>query len=72
MALSCCQYRTWVLALGFTIGTCEVTMAVVFYTYMEEVRHLIGYQVSQRYVICFMIKCDFSLWGGIPTNDYHS
>ena len=53
MALSCCQYRTWVLALGFTIGTCEVTMAVVFYTYMEEVRHLIGYQVSQRYVMLF-------------------
>lgn len=49
MALSwCCQYRTWVLALGFTIGTCEVTMAVVFYTYIEEVRHLIGYQVKHE------------------------
>ena len=47
MALSCCcQYRTWVLGLGFTLGTAEVTLAVVFYTFLEEIRHYVGYQVK--------------------------
>ena len=47
MALSwCCQYRTWVLGLGFTLGTTEVTLAVVFYTFLEEIRQTVGYQVK--------------------------
>ena len=59
MALSCCcQYRTWVLGLGFTLGTMEVTLAVVFYTFLEEIRATAGYTVKRH----MNITCQYFLY----------
>ena len=46
MALTlCCEFRTGVLFLGFLLGTFEVGLAVLFYTFKEDIRRKVGYEV---------------------------
>ena len=46
MALAlCCEFRTGVLFLGFLLGTGEVGLAVMFYTFKEDFRRKVGYEV---------------------------
>ena len=41
--------RTGVLLLGFLLGTLEVTLWVMFYTFRVEFRHFAGYSVNMDF-----------------------
>ena len=40
-----CQFRTGVLLLGFMLGSFEVTLAVIFYTFKAQFQAFVGYKV---------------------------
>ena len=41
--------RTGVLLIGFLLGTLEVTLWVMFYTFRVEFRHFVGYSVNMDF-----------------------
>ena len=48
MSARCCQIRTGVLFLGFFLGTMELTMWVVFYTFRIQFRQRVGYEANDE------------------------
>ena len=44
----CCQMRTGVLAFGFFLGTTELTLWVMFYTFRVAIRRAVQYAADNE------------------------
>ena len=53
MSARCCQLRTGVLFLGFFLGTLEVTLWVLFYTFRVGFRRALDYQAKSEEDLIF-------------------